>query len=109
MNVPPGPTSCALGNSAFRQTDARHLCTRASFVSATIYHPHPIRTEHSSIVLVGGWGCGERSMAAWGPFYASHGFVAMTIGTPSPFKDMPAQRCQALLDAVEALQAENDR
>ena len=48
-------------------------------------------------------------MAAWGPFYASHGIVAMTIGTPSPFKDQPDQRCQALLDAVEALQAEHTR
>jgi len=58
---------------------------------------------------VGGWGCGEKALAAWGPFYASHGIVAMTIGTPSPWRDSPQDRCQALLAASSALQSENIR
>ena len=60
-------------------------------------------------MIVGGWGCGEQAMAAWGPFYASYGIVAMTIGTPAPWKDAPAARCQALLDASASLQSEHER
>ena len=60
-------------------------------------------------MLVSGFGCGEHSLAAWGPFYASHGIVVLTIGTPAPFKDGPPERCKALLDAVQALQAEHTR
>ena len=62
-----------------------------------------------SIVIVGGWGCGEQAMAAWAPFYASHGIVAMVIGTPAPWTDSPAARCKALLDASSALQSEHER
>jgi len=104
-----GPTSCALGPHVVEKINAKHLC-KPSFISATIYHPTLTaggNTQFPSIVVVGGWACGEQAMAAWGPFYASHGIIAMTIGTPAPFKDMPAQRCMALLDAVRALQAEN--
>ena len=47
-------------------------------------------------------------MAAWAPFYASHGIVAMTIGTPAPWRDTPGDRCKALLDASLALQSEHE-
>ena len=100
--------TAGLGPHNVNTLDARHLCTE-TFISATIYHPTLETKAHACIVIVSGFGCGEHSMAAWGPFYASHGIVAMTIGTPSPYKDFPAQRCQALLDAVGALQAEHTR
>jgi len=84
-----GPTSCALGPNAVGTLDAQHLCTtpneNGSFSSATIYFPE-LESDTSqlpSIVLVGGWGCGEKVLAAWAPFLASHGIVAMTIGTPA--------------------------
>ena len=104
-----GPTSCALGPHATGTQNAKHLCSTGTFTSATIYYP----TSDGmgllpSIVLVGGWGCGEQAMAAWAPFYASHGIVAMTIGTPAPWIDSPADRCKALLDASMALQSEHE-
>ena len=37
------------------------------------------------------------------------GYLAMTIGTHSPFHDMPTARASALLDAVEALKEEHAR
>jgi dienelactone hydrolase len=107
-----GPSSCALGPNAIATLDAQHLCeTHESFSSATIYFPKESEKSQllPSIVLVGGWGCGERAMAAWAPFFASHGIVAMTIGTPAPWKDTPEARCQALLDASQALQSEHTR
>ena len=106
-----GPSSCALGPHATGTQDAGHLC-KASFTSATIYYPTSDGLQQQplpSIVIVGGWGCGEQAMAAWGPFYASHGIVAMTIGTPAPWKDVSAARCQALLDASASLQSEHGR
>ena len=104
-----GPSSCALGPHPTGKQTARHLC-KASFTSATIYYP----TSDGmgllpSIVICPGWGNGEQTLAAWGPFYASHGIVAMTIGTPVPWKDTPAARCRALLDASLALQSEHER
>ena len=89
--------------------DARHLCTD-NFTSATVYYPSTGGSELlPSIVLVGGWMCGEQVLAAWGPFFASRGIVAMTIGTPSPQKDEPTDRCRSLLDASKALQIEHAR
>ena len=107
-----GPDSCALGPNVVETLDARHLCeTHESFSSATIYFPNTNNKAQllPSIVLVGGWGCGEKAMEAWAPFFASHGIVAMTIGTPSPWKDLPKDRCQALLDASKTLQSETSR
>jgi len=102
--------SCALGPHAVGTLDARHLTTRlGSFASATIYFPEGGRAQLPSVVIVGGWGCGEHAMAAWAPFFASHGIVAMTIGTPTPWRDSPPVRCGALLDASKALQSENTR
>lgn len=108
-----GPTSCALGPYATGTQNAKNLC-KESFISATIYYPHPNPTSAgpsllASIVIVGGWSSGEQNLAAWGPFYASHGIVAMTIGTPTPWKDAPAARCRALIDASLALQSEHER
>lgn len=89
--------------------NTQHLCTE-NFTSATVYYPSTGGSELlPSIVLVGGWMCGEQVLAAWGPFFASRGFVAMTIGTPSPQKDEPTDRCRSLLDATKALQTEHAR
>ena len=103
-----GPNSCALGPNTIGTLDAWHLCTQ-SFSSATIYFPESGRGQLPSVVIIGGWGCGEQSMAAWAPFFASHGIVAMTIGTPAPWKEPSQTLCQALLDASMALQLENTR
>lgn len=62
-----------------------------------------------SVILVPGWICGEGALLAWGSFLASHGFVAMTIGTKSPARDMPPHRAAALLAAAATLRRENDR
>lgn len=109
-----GPTSCALGPNAVGTLDARHLCTGRSFSSATIYFPDENDISNGgqlrpSVVIIGGWGCGEQAMAAWAPFFASHGIVAMTIGISETWTGMPTLRCQALLDASKALQSENTR
>jgi dienelactone hydrolase len=104
-----GPTSAALGPHMVSVIDAQHLCCKTSFKSATIYHPEGGGSQLPSVVIVGGWACGEHALAAWAPFYASHGIVAMTIGTAQPWKDQPPDLSRALLDASAALQLEHER
>lgn len=99
----------ALGSNTVAHYDAQHLCTAGSFSSATVYYPSTGGSSLPSVVLVGGWLCGEQVLAAWAPFFASHGIVAMTIGTPFPHRDMPSARSRALLDGSKALQKENSR
>lgn len=109
----PGPTSCALGSHSFDSVNANHLCKDRSFISSTIYFPKTSsgseqeKQQLPSVVLVAGYGDTEEVVSAWGPFYASHGIVAMTIGTPKPWEDMPKDRCEYLLEAAEALQSEH--
>ena len=62
----------------------------------------------SSNVIVPGFASPESSIQDWGPFYASHGIVTMTIGTNHPLK-LPAGRAAALLDALVSLRAEHTR
>ena len=75
---------------------------------ATVYYPVDGPDPLASIVIVPGYISPERSIRAWGPFYASHGIVAMTIGTNRP-QDDPAARRRALLDAMTTLKLENRR
>ena len=106
-----GPTSCALGPNTVGTLDAGHLCTsngNETFSSATIYFPKT-GTALPSVVLVGGQGCGEKVLAAWAPFLASHGIVAMTIGISQPWTDPPPVRARALIGASMALQGEDTR
>jgi len=116
MAMKAGPSSCALGPNTVGTLDAQHLCTK-SFNSATIYFPESSDKSSDdkatqllpSVVIIGGWGCGEQTMAAWAPFFASHGIVAMTIGIPAPWKELPPARGRTLLEASKALQKENTR
>ena len=68
------------------------------YKGATVYFPRDGQPPFGSVVIVPGYVSPERSIKAWGPFYASHGIVAMTIGTNSS-RDRPEARSLALLDA----------
>ena len=78
------------------------------YKGATVYFPRDGQPPYGSVVIVPGYVSPERSIKAWGPFYASHGIVAMTIGTNSS-RDRPKARSLALLDAITSLRAENKR
>lgn len=75
---------------------------------ATLYYPTNGSPPYPSIVIVPGYFAYQSSVAAWGPFYASHGIVAMTIGTNSIF-DYPDLRAAGLLDGIETIKQENTR
>jgi dienelactone hydrolase len=83
--------------------------------SAHIYYPTGATAPYASIAIVPGWTAAESSIADWGPFLASWGFVVMTIGTSNPSTGATDAsvdqnvRASALLDAITTLQGENTR
>ena len=89
-----------------RQEDG--LRNGPEYGSATLYYPAGATPPWASIVIVPGFTSSESSIQDWGPFYASHGIVTMTIGTNHPLK-LPAGRAAALLDALVSLRAEHTR
>jgi hypothetical protein len=76
---------------------------------ATIYYPNNGVPPYAGIAIIPGY-CGvETDIQNWGPFYASHGIIAITLGTNNPCADWPAVRAVALLDAIETIKSENTR
>merc|ERR1712205_281631 len=88
------------------------------YSGATVYYPNVQLAEGRSIcenigslpsvVIIPGMANPQSSIAEWGPFYANHGFVAMTIGSVG-MRDLPHARKDALLAALETLRCENVR
>jgi dienelactone hydrolase len=76
--------------------------------SQTLHVPEGVEGPLAAVAIVPGFNTPESSIIAWGPFLASHGIVALTIGTNSP-TDSADARARALLDALETLKAENAR
>lgn len=89
-------------------TEADGLRNGPDYMGATVYYPTNATPPYASIAIVPGFTAAPSSVEEWGPFYASHGIVAIIIGTNSPF-DFPEARAVALLDALETLQQENTR
>lgn len=89
-------------------TEADGIRNGPDYAGATIYYPTNATPPYSSIAIIPGFTAAPSSVEEWGPFYASHGIVAIIIGTNSPF-DFPEARAEALLDALETLRQENTR
>jgi dienelactone hydrolase len=89
-------------------TEADGLRDGPAYFGATVYYPVNGTPPFASIAIVPGFNSFPESVEAWGPFYASHGIVAIIIGTNSIF-DFPEARAEGLLDALETLRQENIR
>ena len=79
-----------------------------NYFGSTLYYPIDVEGPLASLILVPGYVSPESTVSLWGPFLASHGIIVMTIGTNSLF-DLPQDRANALLDAVQTLEEENTR
>jgi dienelactone hydrolase len=80
----------------------------ADYGSQTLHVPEGAAAPFAAVVVVPGFNTLEASIQPWGPFLASHGIVALTIGTNNP-GDSADARARALLDALETIKAENTR
>jgi dienelactone hydrolase len=78
------------------------------YEGATLYYPTDATPPYAGMVIVPGYFASETSVEEWGPFYASHGIVTMTIGTNN-LGDLPEDRAHALLDAIVTLRQEHSR
>ena len=76
--------------------------------NATVYYPVNATPPFASIAIVPGFTGTQSSVAAWGPFLASNGIVTIIIDTNSPV-DLPNDRADALVDALETIRQENTR
>lgn len=73
-----------------------------------IYYPTDAQPPFSAVAISDGYlgsgGCGTAQTSGWGPFYASHGIVAMIIETSG--SDQPRTRGQKLLKGIAGFKAE---
>ena len=79
-----------------------------SFGGGTVYYPSDAEAPFSGVVMCPGYSALQSSIRDWGPFFASHGIVLVTIDTRTTL-DQVAQRATELLDALAELKAENTR
>jgi dienelactone hydrolase len=96
-------------NASVRTTNAYDV------TSAHIYYPVGATPPYAGISIVPGYVSPESTIADWGPFLASWGFVAMTIGTSNPSTGASdtsvdqTVRAAALIDALTTIKGENTR
>ena len=116
-----GPgTCCEDGDCLCRGPDPTELTADEGPYEADFYYIEDVGCVHyptdaqppfAAVALtetfIASGGCGTSAARTWGPFYASWGIVALNIDVAGD--DQPADRGQALLDAIAALKAENER
>jgi dienelactone hydrolase len=74
----------------------------------TVFFPSNATAPFASFVMCPGFTARQSSIREWGPFFASHGIVIMTIDTTST-RDPVSSRDDQLLAALDDLRAENAR
>ena len=79
------------------------------YLDGVLYYPLDAEPPYGTVVLTPGHGGGSSSMADWGQFYASHGFISMTIGPNNEIDDTWEQRAYGLLDAITTVKEEHWR
>jgi dienelactone hydrolase len=105
----PEPTGSTLDrNGPYRYDSYSRGFSTRGYGGATIYYPTNAEAPYSAVVMCPGYTAGKSSIAAWGPFFASHGIVLMVIDTVTPL-DQVVQRDDQLLAALDALKREGSR
>ncbi len=89
--------------------ESNGLLGSESYLGSTVFYPTDSQPPYSSIVIVPGAFSSEQTLHQWGQYYASHGFIAMTIGINDYFNDDMSDLAYSLLDAIEVLKQENNR
>ena len=90
-------------------TESQGLRNGPDYRDGVLYYPIDGSLPYKSIVFTPGFGSSSFSMSSWAQFFASHGFIAMTIGPNDEMNDSHQQRGEGLLDAIESIKQENAR
>ena len=75
---------------------------------ATVYYPSNARPPFSGVVFTPPYTGTQSMFAAWGPFFASHGIVMVTMDTSTTL-DTVDQRASQQKQVLDALKKENTR
>jgi len=90
-------------------TESQGLRNGPDYRDGVLYYPIDAEPPYNSIVFTPGWGGNGASMSSWAQFFASHGFIAMTIGPNDEINDSHEMRAEGLLDGIESITQENTR
>ena len=90
-------------------TESDGLRNGPDYRDGVLYYPLDGNPPYKSIVLTPGFGGGSSTMSSWGIFFASHGFIAMTIGPNDEINDSHYQRGEGLIDGIQTIIEENNR
>ena len=90
-------------------TESDGLRNGPDYRDGILYYPLGAEYPYKSIIITPGWGGGSSSMSSWAEFYASHGFIAMTIGPNDEINDSHQMRGEGLIDGIETIRQENLR
>jgi cutinase len=104
----PDPTSDSAGKNG-SLTSAQYTSGFAdtpAYGAATIFYPTSGNPPFAGVAISPGFLEGQ--MTGWGPFLATHGFIALTFDTNTP-TDQPPPRADALMAAIETLKSEAAR
>ena len=89
--------------------ESNGLITSENYLGSTVFYPIDAVPPYASIVIVPGAFSAETTLHQWASYYASYGFIAMTIGINDYFNDDMSDLANSLLDAIEVLKLENNR
>ncbi|MET0343721.1 MAG: hypothetical protein ABW252_22095 [Polyangiales bacterium] len=106
----PAPTAASASRNGPHQVKTYTSGYRngPGYADSTIHYPEGVEGKLPAVSIVPGFVSPQSSIRSWGPFLASHGIIAMTIGTNST-SEPPQSRANALLDALETLRTEDVR
>ena len=90
-------------------TESQGLRNGPDYRDGVLYYPINATSPYKSIVFTPGWGGNGASMSSWAEFFASYGFIAMTIGPNDEINDDHSLRAEGLLDGIETIIQENSR
>tara|TARA_B100001175_G_scaffold306885_1_gene305488 strand:- start:275 stop:1444 length:1170 start_codon:yes stop_codon:yes gene_type:complete len=90
-------------------TESDGLRNGPDYRDGVLYYPLDGNPPFKNVVLSPGFGGNSASMSSWAAFYASHGFVAMTVGPNDEIMDSHYQRGEGLIDGVQTIIEENSR
>lgn len=94
-------------NGAYR-TDSYSLPRTATPAETKVYYPTNATAPFSGLVFCPPYTATQAMFAAWGPFFASHGIVLVTMNTTTTMVQVD-QRDDQQRKVLDALKAENTR
>jgi len=90
------------------RVDTFRISGAQDYGGGTVFFPTNAQPPFAAFVMCPGFTARQSSIREWGPFFASHGIVLMTIDTSST-RDPVNSRDDQLLAALDDLRAENVR